>query len=132
MPALQQILTTPRRTLLYLGLAFVVGCLVGFVAAQLTRDTHSATAESLTGTVTWSNQNDRLIAFEADGEKRNPLDGQVLYHVISDELNFPSCLIGTASDPVRLDPRRITLEAIHRDFGGPQQTHVAMSVRCLD
>ncbi|MET8149453.1 hypothetical protein ACIBSW_15410 [Actinoplanes sp. NPDC049668] len=132
MPVLQQVLTKSRRKWLYIGLAFVVGCSVGFVTAQLMRDTNSATAESLTGTVTWSNQNDRLIAFEADGEKRDPLDGQALYHVISDELNFPRCLTATASDPVRLDHRRVTLEAVNRDYGGPQQTHVAMSVRCLD
>ena len=132
MPTLQQTLPESRRKLLYLGLAFVVGGSAGFVASQLTRDTHSATAESLTGTVTWSNQNDRLIAFEADGEERNPLDGQVLYHVISDELNFPDCLIGAAGDPVRLDRRRVALDAVHRDYGGLQQTHIAMSVRCLN
>jgi hypothetical protein len=96
------------------------------------RNTHTATAEQLRGTVTWSNAEDRIIAFEADGEVRDPLDGATIYHVISDELNYPSCLAGRPNDAVRDDRRRVEIDAIHQKFDGPQRSNYAVSVRCLD
>lgn len=88
--------------------------------------------ERLTGTVSWSNQETRLIAFQEDGEPRDAKGDQTFYNVIADDLNFPSCLVGSADDPVRQDQRRVELEAIHQDFGEQQQVHFAVSVRCLE
>jgi hypothetical protein len=45
----------------------VIGYLVGS-----SRERNAATAVVLTGTVTWSNEETRLIAFEVDGVARGP------------------------------------------------------------
>jgi len=110
----------------------VVGALVGALLTWHARDPHTATAERLTGTVPWSNQQTRQITFEEDGKARDPEGDQTFYNVIADDLNFPGCLIGKPEDPVREDRRRVELEAIHEDFGGPQQVHFAVSVQCLE
>lgn len=142
--------STDSRTLVvslrrYLPSALLVaaGLVLGFVLAWLLRDPHTATTERLTGTVTWSNEETRLIAFEVDGEVRDPLRGDTFYSVIGDWIDaggtfhgsgrdYPTCLAGRPDEPVRTDRRRIELEALHRDTGGSQKHHIAVSVRCLD
>jgi hypothetical protein len=121
-----------QRRYLIPALVGAIGIAMGLGLGSLTRDPHTATAERLTGTVTWSNAQDRMIAFEADGERRDPLLGDTFYFVVSDEANYPACLTGRPNDPVRADRRRIELEAIHQDHGGPQRSNFAVSVRCLD
>jgi HEAT repeat protein len=131
LPAYLQGRITPLRPYLLLTFAVVVGLVAGIGLAWLFRDPHTAAAERLVGTVTWSNADDRIIAFEADGEIRDPLLGDTIYSVISDQANYPACLTGRADDPVRDDRRRVELDAIHQDHGGPQKSHIAVSVRCL-
>src|SRR3954452_9417086 len=123
--------TSSRRFINCAGL-LVVGALVGGLLTWHSRDPHTATAERLTGTVPWSNQQTRLIAFEEDGEPRDPEGDQTFYNVIADDMNFPSCLVSKPEDPVRQDRRRVELEAVHQDFGGQAQVHIAVSVRCLE
>jgi hypothetical protein len=132
LPTYLQARIAPLRRYLLLACVVVVGLLAGMGLAWLFRDPHTATAERLVGTVTWSNAEDRRIAFEADGEVRDPLLGDTIYSVISDKSNYPPCLAGRADDPVRADRRRVELSAIHQDHGGPQKSHIAVSVRCLD
>ena len=105
---------------------------VGAGLTWLRHDPHTATAETLTGTVTWSNAEDRLIAFEADGVTPDPLDGDTVYHVVGDAANVPPCLVVRGGEVTREDRRRVRLQAIHQDLGGPQQVHVALSLQCLD
>lgn len=123
---------TPVRQVVTCAVLLLAGALIGGLSTWHSRDPHAATAERLTGTVRWSNQQTRLIAFEPDGVPHNPGDSQVFYQVVADELNFPGCLIGHGEDPVREDPRRVELDAIHQEAGGRQQAHFAASVRCLE
>ena len=123
---------TPARRFSTCAGLLTVGVLAGGLLTWHSRDPHTATAERLTGTVSWSNQEARLIAFQEDGEPRDPEGDQAFYNVIADDLNFPSCLVGSPGDPVRQDQRRVELEAVHQGFDGPQQVHFAVSVRCLE
>ncbi|MET0423020.1 MAG: hypothetical protein ABW046_04060 [Actinoplanes sp.] len=132
------LIPTPPRWLLG-ALLFALGAGGGLAYDRLTQDPHSATAEQLTGTVTWSNAETRMIAFEADGEVRDPLLGDTMYHVVGEwedatgtilGTDFPACLAGPAGDPVSTQRRRISIDAIHRDYGGPQKMNVAVYVRC--
>ena len=120
-----------RRFSAHLGL-LIVGALVGGLLTWHFRDPHTASAERLTGTVSWSNQQTRLIAFYEDGEPRDPEGDQTFYNVVADDLNFPNCLAGSPGDPVRQGQRRVELEAVHQGFDGRQQVHVAVSLRCLE
>ena len=115
---------------------------VGFATARFTHDPHTATAEPLTGTVTWSNEQTRRFTFEADGETRDPLDGSPPYHLATDmwtdtdgtiraDGSYPSCLAGLPDEPVTTDRHRMRLEVIHQSYGGPQRTHIAVAVHCL-
>lgn len=117
---------------LTIALAGAVGLAVGAGLTWLRHDPHTATAETLTGTVTWSNAEDRLIAFEADGVTPDPLDGDTIYHVVGDRANLPPCLVVRDGDVTREDRRRVELDAVHRDVGGPQRQHLAVALRCLD
>ncbi|MFI5930607.1 hypothetical protein [Actinoplanes sp. NPDC051494] len=124
-------LSTSRA--LVAGAALVaVGALAGSLLTRVAHDPHTATAEVLTGTVPWSNQQIRRFAFEADGEPRNPLGDQTFYEFVVDDLTVPGCLAGTNDDPVREDRRRVEVEAIHQSFDGPREVNIALSVRCLD
>jgi hypothetical protein len=133
-----------RRLLpLTLPLALIgVGLIVGIAAVKLADDPHTAKTELLAGTVTWSNEQTRLIAFEEDGVVRGPLDGDTIYSVIVDgwqdangtlhaDGRYPSCLAGDKDDPVSTDRHRAELEVLHRDVGARPQ-HIAVHVHCLD
>ncbi|MEV4622725.1 hypothetical protein AB0J74_28930 [Asanoa sp. NPDC049573] len=112
--------------------------------AKLTGDTHTARSEPLTGTVTWSNDRARLIAFEQDGVPRDPNDGDTIYQVIADnwqdangtihsDETYPTCLAGEGDAPVSMDRHRVELDVIHRDSGGAgKPDHIALQVHCLD
>jgi len=104
---------------------------------------YTAKAETLTGTVTWSNQQTQLIAFDADGVKRGRLDGDTFYSVIPDNWQnpagtyhgtgeYPTCLAGEKDSPVSMDRHRVRIEVVHRDTGGRQPQHIAVHVHCLD
>jgi hypothetical protein len=80
-----------------------------------------------------------MIAFETDGEVRDLDD--TTYHVVGEwedrtgtvvGTEFPACLAGQNGDPVSMQRRRITIDAIHRDYGGPQKMNIAVYVRCLE
>ena len=124
--------TAPVRPYLLLALAAGVGLVAGLGLTWPYRDPHTTTAEPLRGTVIWSNAEDRTFAFEADGEVRGPRDEDTIYHVVSDEANYPGCLAGKADDPVRRDRRHVKIYAMHERFEGPQTANFAVSVRCLD
>jgi hypothetical protein len=115
---------------------------VGFATARLTDDPHTATGHQVTGTVTWSNEQTRLFAFEADGEVPDPLAGDTSYRLATDmwtdtdgtiraDGSYPACLAGLEDEPVTTDRHRMRLEVIHQSFGGPQKTHFAVAVSCL-
>jgi hypothetical protein len=123
---------TPARRLSTCAALLIVGVLAGGLLTWHFRDPHTASAELLTGTVSWSNQETRLIAFHADGEPRDPEGDQTFYNVLPDDLNFPSCLVGGPGGPVREDPRRVELEAIHQGFDGERKVHFAVTLRCLE
>ncbi|MET8311616.1 hypothetical protein [Micromonospora sp. NPDC005173] len=123
-------------------IAAVIAALGGY-RIGLSRDRHSATAVVLTGTVTWSNEETRLIAFETDGVVRKPNDGDTIYSVLTDNWQdvagtihsdgtYPTCLAGDGGDPVSTDHHRAELTVIDWDTGGAQWMHVAVRVRCLD
>ncbi|MEV8506747.1 hypothetical protein AB0368_18305 [Actinoplanes sp. NPDC051475] len=122
--------TPTRRLSTCVGL-LIVGVLVGGLLTWHLRYPHTVSAERLTGTVSWSNQETRLIAFEEDGKPQDPEGDQTFYNVIADDLNFPSCLVGTSDEPVRQDQRRVEVEAVHQALDGQQRVHFAVSVRCL-
>ncbi len=137
----------PRRgpVLTVFVLALVaIGVIVGLQWARLADDPHIATAETVAGTVIWSNEETRLIAFEQDGVVRDPLDGDTIYTVIADNwedvagtwhsggITYPTCLAGTVEDPVTTDRHRVQLDVIHRALSGDHLEHVAVHVRCLD
>lgn len=137
--------TPPHRRLatIAFSLALVaVGLIGGFGAAKLADDPHTAKPELLAGTVTWSNDQTRSIAFEADGAPRGPIDGDTIYSVLAEswqDVNgtlhhdgtYPTCLAGEKDDPVSMDRHRVELEVLHRDTGGQPQ-HIAVRVHCLD
>jgi hypothetical protein len=118
------------------------GLVLGVALAWLLRDPYTAKAERLAGTVTWSNQESRMIAFEADGQIHDPLKGDTIYFVTGGWLDasgiehisaeYPACLAGKPGEPVTEVRHRITLDAIHQDTGGPQRNNIAVFVHCLD
>ncbi|MEU8261450.1 hypothetical protein AB0C02_12625 [Micromonospora sp. NPDC048999] len=123
-------------------IAAVIAGLGGYWVG-LSRERHSATAVVLTGTVTWSNAETRLIAFEADGVVSKPDDGDSVYSVLTDSWQgvegtihsdgtYPTCLGGGESHPVSTDHHRAELTVIDWDTGGAQWMHVAVRIRCLD
>ncbi|MFG1884511.1 hypothetical protein [Micromonospora sp. NPDC049102] len=94
------------------------------------------------GTVTWSNDETRSIAFEVDGAPQGPLDGDTIYSVIAESWHdvsgtlhhdgtYPACLAGEKDEPDSMDQRRVELEVLHRDTGAQPQ-HIAVHVHCLD
>jgi hypothetical protein len=114
----------------------------GFAAARLTGDPHTATAEPLAGTVTWSNEGTRLFVVDVDGQPPDPSDGDPVFQLATDdwtdpngtiraEGSYPECLAGTPGEPVTTDRHRIALEVIHRGYDGPHRTHLAVAVHCL-
>lgn len=138
--------TPPTRRLrtVAISLALVaVGLIGGFGAAKLGDDPHTAKPELLVGTVTWSNDETRSIAFAEDGALRNPLDGDTIYSVIAEswqdargtlhnEGTYPTCLVGEENEPASVDRHRVELEVLHRDTGGASPQHIAVHVHCLD
>lgn len=134
----RRLATMPRWMLCVLSVA--IGLAAGLAYGRLTDDPHTATVERLVGTVTWSNAETRLIVFEADGEVRDPLAGDTIYQVTGQWEDatgttigegFPGCLAGTNEDAVSMEHRRIELDTIHVGYGGPQQTNIAVFVRCI-
>jgi hypothetical protein len=124
-------------------IAAVIAGLGGY-AAGLSRERHSATAVVLTGTVTWSNVETRLIAFDTDGVIRKPNDEDTIYSVLADNWQdvegtihsggstYPACLAAKGDDPVSMEHHRAELTVIDWDAGGAQWMRVAVQVRCLD
>ncbi|WP_146752854.1 hypothetical protein [Micromonospora saelicesensis] len=137
--------TPPKRRLAVVAfsLALVaVGLIGGFGAAKLADDPHTAKPELLVGTVTWSNDETRSIAFEEDGALRGPLDGDTIYSVIAESWQdvrgtlhhdgtYPTCLVDEENEPDSTDRHRVELEVLHRDTGARPQ-HIAVHVHCLD
>ncbi|MCG5445354.1 hypothetical protein NIE79_003804 [Micromonospora sp. NIE79] len=137
--------TPPNRRLptVAFSLALVaVGLIGGFGAVKLADDPHTAKPELLVGTVTWSNDETRSIAFEEDGALRGPSDGDTIYSVIAESWQdaggtlhhdgtYPTCLVGEENKPVSVDRHRVELEVLHRDTGAKAQ-HIAVHVHCLD
>ncbi|MEU5566818.1 hypothetical protein [Micromonospora musae] len=134
-----------RRVRVSVALAVIVAVIAGLggYGIGLSRERHSATAVVLTGTVTWSNEETRLIAFETDGVVRRANDGDTIYSVLTDNWQdvagtsrsdgtYPTCLTGKSDDPVSMDHHRAELTVIDWDTGGAQPMHVAVRVRCLD
>jgi hypothetical protein len=119
-----------RRAAPLAGL-LLAGLLIGAAAVVLFRDAHTAEPELLTGTVIWSNSESRMIAFEQDGVERDRLAGDTIYQLAGSGADLPECLLTTGDDKTRQDRRRVEVNAIHADYGGPQQVHVALNVRCL-
>ena len=72
-----------------------------------------------------------MIAFDEDGVARDPLRGDTSYQLTGSAAELPECLATTGEDKVRQDHRRVELNAIHADYGGAQQVHVALELRCL-
>ena len=134
-----------RRARVFVAVVVGVAVIAGLSGywIGLSRERHSATAVALTGTVTWSNAETRLIAFETDGVVRKPNDGDTIYEVLAhgwqdangtyhSDGTYPRCLAGEAGDPVSSNRRRVELTVIDWDTGGVQRVHVAVHVRCLD
>ena len=134
-----------RRARVFVAVVVGVAVIAGLSGYRigLSRERHSATAVVLTGTVTWSNAETRLLAFEADGLVRKPNDGDTIYAALThgwqdtegtfhSDGTYPRCLAGEAGDPVSSDRHRVELTVIDWDTGGVQPVHVAVHVRCLD
>lgn len=134
-----------RRARVSIALAVIVAVIAGLGGYRVgvSRERHSATAVVLTGTVIWSNEETRLIAFETDGVARKPNDGDTFYSVLTDGWQdaagtihqghtYPTCLAGEGGSPVSMDHRRAELTVIDWDNGDAQRVHVAVRVRCLD
>lgn len=120
------------------GLCLALGIAAGFTLAR--SNPSKPEPELLTGTVTWSNTDTRLIAFEADGEPRdpnlgdtfyavNPNDWQDIDGVFHGEGTYPTCLGGGGPETVILNHRRIQITAI-RNVRYPRD-NIALHVRCL-
>ncbi|MEU3452436.1 hypothetical protein ABZ671_02345 [Micromonospora sp. NPDC006766] len=133
-----------RRARVSIALAVIAAVIAGLGGywIGLSRERHSATAVVLTGTVTWSNKETRLIAFETDGVVRKSNDGDTIYSVLTDhwqdaagtirsDSTYPTCLGGESGDAVSMDHHRAELTVIDWDTGGAQWVHVAVQVRCL-
>jgi hypothetical protein len=126
-----------------LSLALVaVGLIGGFGATKLADDPHTAKSEPLVGTVTWSTDETRSIAFEEDGAPRSPHDGDTIYSMIAESWQdvsgtlhhdgtYPTCLADAENEPDSMDRHRVELEVLHRDTGAQPQ-HIAVHVHCLD
>ncbi|MBE1488635.1 hypothetical protein [Plantactinospora soyae] len=131
-----------RRVIAVIG-PLAAGVILGAGGMWLAGDRHVARTERLVGTVTWSNEQTRLIAFQVDGERRDPLKGDVIYSIVAEnwqdaegtihaDSTYPTCLAGVAEDPVSNDHHRVELDVLHRSTGGPQLQHIALQVHCLD
>ncbi|GIF77115.1 hypothetical protein [Asanoa siamensis] len=133
--------TPPRgwRVLAVVGL-LGAGAILGAGGMWLADDPYLARTEHLVGTVTWSNQETRLVAFRADGDeqRRYPSKGDVFYSIIADnwedaggtvhgDSTYPTCLAEAADVH-----RRVELDVLHRATAGQHVEHVAVHVRCLD
>ncbi|GGM58561.1 hypothetical protein GCM10011608_49460 [Micromonospora sonchi] len=141
-PAVSAMIRRVRVPMLLIVIAVVIAGLGGY-RVGLSRDRHSAIAVVLTGTVTWSNEETRLIAFETDGVVREANDGDTIYSVLGNgwedaegtihvDGTYPTCLAGKGDDPVSTHHRRVELTVIDWDTGGAPWMHVAVQVRCLD
>jgi hypothetical protein len=138
---------TTRRVPLLVGVGLlVVGAVAGYLAGstrerQAARDSHAATAVTLTGRVVVSNTGSRWIIFYPDGVAGPTNDADYQWYVIGTNWRdadgtihggdeYPLCLIGDGG--VEANPRRVELTTIDWDNGTPQPMHVALRVRCLD
>ncbi|WP_109745457.1 hypothetical protein [Salinispora vitiensis] len=133
-----------RRARVSIALAVIAAVIAGLGGYRVgvARERHSATAVVLTGTVTWSNEETRLIAFETDGVVRKQNDRTEFYSVIAYDWQdaagtshsgrtYPTCLAEEGGDSVSMYHRRAELTVIDWDTGGIQQMPVAVRVRCL-
>jgi hypothetical protein len=126
-------------------LCFLVAIVTGVSGYLIgsSRERHAAVAVVLTGTVTWSNEDTRLIAVERDGVVRRPDDGDTIYSVLIDDWQdaegtvhadniYPTCLASEDDSPVSVDRHHVELTVIDGDTGSAQHLHVAVRIRCLD
>jgi hypothetical protein len=115
--------------------------LVGYLAG-FSHERHSARGVVLSGTVTWSNEDTRLIAFDTDGVVRDPKDGEAIFSVAADDWEdatgtfhsggYPTCLASEVDRPVSTDRHRVELTVIDWDTGGVQPVRIAVQIHCLD
>jgi len=69
-----------------------------------------------------------VFSFHAAG--RSATGEQVFYRLASGLGDYPSCLTGSATDPVRQDKREVAIDVVHGSFGGKQPLNVATSLTC--
>ncbi|MEU8075194.1 hypothetical protein AB0B31_07065 [Catellatospora citrea] len=108
--------------------------MTGFALGRLLPD-HTVTPKRLTGTVIWSNDETRKIAFDADGDEPTNFYSVVgEYWIDANGMEYaggyPSCLSGQQHDPVRSDRRRVELGVIYHD-GSDHAPDIAVTVHCL-
>jgi hypothetical protein len=123
----------------------IIGAVAGYLAGsvrgrQAARDSHAATAATLTGRVIVSNMGSRWIIFYPDGVVAPDNDADYRWYVIADGWQdadgihigdeYPPCLVGDGN--VQANPRRVELTTIDWDNGTRQPMHVGLRVRCLD
>ncbi|MFC7483487.1 hypothetical protein ACFQX7_30570 [Luedemannella flava] len=89
------------------------------------------------GTVIFSNDDTRLIVFEADGNRRADREYFVAAAYWTDETGrrhrggFPSCLTSPAQDPVRTDHRRVAIDAFLVTDSEADRPQIAVGVHCF-
>jgi hypothetical protein len=135
LPSLQALMARIPRPWRSVGLV-ALGLALG-LAPSLLRDKHAAAPEQLVGTVIWSNEDARLVVFEADGDPREDREYRVAAVYWTDAAGqphnrgYPTCLAGQAGDPVRTDHRRVVIEAIRVTDSAADRSQLAVGVRCL-
>ncbi|MFY1652354.1 hypothetical protein ACN27J_15845 [Solwaraspora sp. WMMB762] len=138
------VVPAPQQRRISITLAAIAALVAGLGGYQigLARDRHSATAVVLTGTVVWSNEQTRLIAFDPDGVVREPDDGDKIYSVLTDnwqdaegtvhsDESYPTCLATEGGEAVSMERHRAELTVIEWDTDGAQRVPIAVRVRCL-
>ena len=118
----------PYRRVAALVALLVVGGAIGFGISRFFDNPQTAKPEHLVGSVDWSNQSTNTISFRVDG--RPSTSDQVFYQVMASGVDYPPCLVASASNPVREDHRRVSLDAIRAGYGGKQKINIAISLTC--
>jgi hypothetical protein len=118
----------PYRRVAAVVALLVAGGAIGFGIARFLDDPQTAKPEHLVGSVDWSNQSTNTISFRADGDSST--SHQVFYQLVTSGADYPPCLVASASNPVRQDHRRVSLDVIRADYGGKQKINVAISLTC--
>jgi hypothetical protein len=116
------------------SILLAVGFGAAFVLGSLTHDENAATPERVTGTVIWSNDDNRRIVVEVDGGTRE-YAVSALRWTESDGTEhaggYPDCLVATAGDGVRTDRRPVALGVVQVDLGKDRLDPVVVTVDCF-